>query len=80
MMSDLLVDLGEMLAEYRPLAADWHGGQMSALYGFASSGIVSDPERLLAEIDRCIDMADDDDADRLVDMANTISVWLTMHS
>ncbi|MFY7069017.1 hypothetical protein ACOQFV_24435 [Nocardiopsis changdeensis] len=39
--------------EARSIAADWHGGQASALYSFASSGRVTDPDRLRAEINEC---------------------------
>lgn len=34
----------------RQLGYQWHGGQSSPLYAFASSGIVSDPAKLRAEI------------------------------
>ena len=35
------------------LAANWHGGQRSALHSFASTGQITDKERLLAEISEC---------------------------
>jgi len=35
----------------RKTAYDWHGGQWSALYAFASSGIVEDVEDLVREIE-----------------------------
>jgi hypothetical protein len=34
----------------RQLGYQWHGGQSSPLYAFASSGIVADPAKLRAEI------------------------------
>ncbi len=34
----------------RQLAYDWHGGQSSALYAFASSGLVERLHKLLAEV------------------------------
>lgn len=34
----------------RTLAYEWHGGQDSPLYAFASSGLVKDVEALLQEI------------------------------
>lgn len=34
----------------RQLGYQWHGGQSSPLYAFASSGIVTDPAKLRAEI------------------------------
>jgi len=34
----------------RQLGYQWHGGQSSPLYAFASIGIVADPERLQREI------------------------------
>ena len=37
---------------YRDLAADWHGGQWSPMYAYASTGNIVDG--LVAEIDECI--------------------------
>lgn len=37
----------------RRIAYDWHGGQSSPLYAFASSGLVADLSALVAEIDDC---------------------------
>ena len=37
----------------RRIAYDWHGGQSSPLYAFASSGLVADLPALVAEIDDC---------------------------
>lgn len=42
----------------RDLAYQWHGGQSSPLYAFASSGIVRDRDALLSEIDECRCMAE----------------------
>lgn len=39
-------------AEHRQTAADWHGGQNSPLYAYASTGTVT--EGLLGEIDDCL--------------------------
>ena len=45
---------GLSLGEYRAIAADWHNGQASALYAFASSGQVSNPSAGVREIDECL--------------------------
>ena len=37
----------------RRIAYDWHGGQSSPMYAFASSGLVADLPALVAEIDDC---------------------------
>ena len=39
----------------RDTAYEWHGGQSSPLYAFASSGIIESPEALLGEIGDCIE-------------------------
>lgn len=39
--------------EARNLAYEWHGGQWSPLYAFASSGLVKDPTALHNEIVFC---------------------------
>lgn len=39
--------------DYRTTAYNWHGGQWSPLYAFASSGIVEDLNALLSEIKQC---------------------------
>lgn len=52
----LIVDpIGE--SEARMIAADWHGGQWSALYGFSSSGRL-DVQGALAEATCSMDMLD----------------------
>ena len=38
---------------YRILASDWHGGQGTAMYSYASTGTIGD--ELVREIDECID-------------------------
>lgn len=43
-------------AELRQLAYDWHGGQWSPLYAFASSGAIT--EGLASEADRCASQAE----------------------
>lgn len=37
----------------RQLGYSWHGGQWSALYAFASSGLIEDLQALLREIAAC---------------------------
>jgi len=80
MMKDLLVDLSERLEPFRHVAVEWHGGQMSPLYALASTGIVSDPHALLAETERCADMAVDQvgywERAELAEMIEIISGWL----
>lgn len=39
--------------DFRVLAADWHGGQSSAMYAYASTGTIVDG--LIREIDECVD-------------------------
>jgi len=39
-------------AQARTIAADWHGGQASALYSLASSGAITDPAGTKFEISR----------------------------
>ena len=41
----------------RELAYDWHGGQWSALYAAASSGLIEDLQALIREIDSCLVLA-----------------------
>lgn len=45
--------LEEHYKRMREIAYNWHGGQDSPLYAFASSGICEDKEALLGEIKRC---------------------------
>jgi hypothetical protein len=48
------MNLAQRLESMREIAYDWHGGQDSPLYSFASTGKVWDKEhqaKLLAEID-----------------------------
>jgi hypothetical protein len=40
--------------EYRSIASEWHGGQASPLYAFASSGQIPDAWEGLREIDQCL--------------------------
>ena len=47
--------------EVRKVAYGWHGGQGSALYAFASSGMCEDVGELLSEIDNCLALADDEE-------------------
>jgi hypothetical protein len=45
----------------RTIAESWHGGQASPLYSLASCGAIADKADLLAEIERCADIAEDID-------------------
>jgi hypothetical protein len=45
-----------MLNEYREIASQWHGGQSSALYAYASTE--TRIEGLEAEVKRCLQLAD----------------------
>lgn len=56
-------DLTADAAEYRQIASEWHGGQASALYAYASSGTIV--PGLCAEIRR--DMRDVEDKPYLFD-------------
>jgi hypothetical protein len=47
--------------EVRQVAYGWHGGQDSALYAFASSGLCEDAGDLLAEIDTCLALATEEE-------------------
>jgi hypothetical protein len=44
---------GMDLGYYRATAYEWHGGQGSALYSFASTGDIYDGQQLLKEIAQC---------------------------
>jgi hypothetical protein len=57
----------------RAIAADWHGGQSSALYAFASSGHIS--PALDAEIAECVELARGDAVElaRLADLRAAIA-------
>ena len=48
-------------AKARETAYSWHGGQESALYAFASSGICENKEGLLREVRRCLAQDEDED-------------------
>ena len=56
----------------REIAADWHGGQASHLYAFASSGAAPKPSELIDEIRDCMtDAARENnrtEVDRLFDL------------
>lgn len=50
-------------ADPRAIAAAWHGGQMSALYAYASTGtIVSDS--IFSEIDHCLTLVENNRDER----------------
>lgn len=51
----------EAATRNREVAYSWHGGQDSALYAFASSGICEDAGELLSEIDDCIALASEEE-------------------
>lgn len=57
--------LTERLAAARETAYDWHGGQSSPLYSFASTGVVHGAEHraaILAELAESDGAAEDDEA------------------
>ena len=72
--------LAANLHPYRPLLAEWHGGQWTDMYGFQSSGIVTNPQNLMREINDCVFDADwhglHNDAAELSDAAQIIYIWL----
>jgi len=41
----------------REIAYSWHGGQWSALYAFASSGLIEDLNVLIREVRNCEQLA-----------------------
>lgn len=49
-------------SEARHIAQDWHGGQWSALYAFASSGHL-DADEALSEARACMEIDDADEYD-----------------
>lgn len=51
--------------EARSLAYEWHGGQWSPLYAFASSGLVKEPIALHNEIVSCLGVSDPADRETL---------------
>lgn len=51
--------------EARSLAYEWHGGQWSPLYAFASSGLVKEPTALRNEIVSCLGVSDSADREAL---------------
>lgn len=59
----------------RSLAYEWHGGQWSPLYAFASSGLVQDQSKLLAEIKSCMPSTAEDQRD-LVRLYNYVLTQL----
>ena len=75
--------LAANLHPYRPLLAQWHGGQWSHMYGFQSSGKVTNPEALMTEINDCVFEADwqglHRDAAELSDAAQIIYLWLYLY-
>lgn len=52
----------------RQTAYDWHGGQDSALYAFASSGMVKSKGALIAEIQRCFSVGNNEDKKLLAEL------------
>lgn len=64
----------------RELAYQWHGGQSSPLYAFASSGLVADEPALRREIQVCLGYAAQQtqkDYDELRQLANFVRLRLT---
>jgi hypothetical protein len=61
--------LKDRLVEMRRIAYDWHGGQSSPLYSFASTGKVWDEvhrERLKTELAGCLTESSADDEAELM--------------
>jgi hypothetical protein len=64
------------------VASEWHNGQWSALYSYASTGQVhgeDHKEALLSEIDSCLEsnvvIGDDEDLAELELLRYTIEAW-----
>lgn len=51
--------------EARELAYQWHGGQWTPLYAFASSGLVRDRDSLMQEVKVCAATASAEDRYKL---------------
>ena len=49
---------GYSIGELRRIASDWHGGQGSALYSFASTGVAHYPWEGMMEVDQCLQALD----------------------
>lgn len=65
-----------ILDDPRSIAAEWHGGQDSALYAYASTGTII-PGEVLAEIDRCLSFAKNrQDEVRLLALRDHLSLTL----
>jgi hypothetical protein len=70
----------EQAEAMREVAYDWHGGQWSPLYAFASSGIVEDGEDLVREIELNIkkeplgatELADNEQLEQLRDFVRSL--------
>mgnify|MGYP006239387561 CR=1 FL=1 len=44
---------------YQDLASEWHGGQFTALYSYASTGVIVDIDRLITEVYEAIGKEED---------------------
>jgi predicted RNA-binding Zn-ribbon protein involved in translation (DUF1610 family) len=59
----------------RRIASEWHGGQRSALYSLASTGLAHGCDRMLEEVEHCIDSFKGEDADALMELMQ-LEGWL----
>jgi len=76
----LWIACGNIVEEYvdryerlRDIAYDWHGGQWSPLYAFASSGIVEDIDSLVLDINSALQEASEDDKADLLELINYVT-------
>jgi|TARA_B110000263_G_C15287274_1_gene501476 hypothetical protein len=44
---------------YQDLASEWHGGQFTALYSYASTGVIVDIDRLITEVYEAIGVSEE---------------------
>ena len=66
-MTDELLKIADVLvtdpiddAEAAFICADWHGGQWSNMYGYQSSGILTDPDGIALEAEQSYREISDD--------------------
>ena len=60
------------LYQARKLACEWHAGEGTPLYQFASTGQITDPAALVDEIDDCLSCAHWSTYKRAEDRATTL--------
>ena len=58
----------ERARKAREAAYDWHGGQWSALYAFASSGICEEKGELFSELENCLVLADEEEKEAVIEL------------